>query len=109
MTFLFVALVSDTFCAPRQQAGEGEADEMVHSIPTEAEIQGIHRQAFSTAVLPLFWLGPTVFCMQLHPMVYHLLFFIHKIIKEISTLVLTRGPKLCNFVDWQGYRVVYKR
>ncbi|CAD6207266.1 unnamed protein product [Miscanthus lutarioriparius] len=32
-----------------------------------------------------------------------------KIIKEISTLVLTRGPKLCNFVDWQGYRVVYKR
>jgi len=38
-----------------------------------------------------------------------LLLFIHKIIKEISTLVLTRGPKLCNFVDWQGYRVVYKR
>ncbi|KAJ1293038.1 hypothetical protein BS78_01G037400 [Paspalum vaginatum] len=32
-----------------------------------------------------------------------------KVIKEISTLVLTRGPKLCNFVDWQGYRVVYKR
>jgi len=41
--------VSDTFCAPHQQAGEGEADEMVHSIPTEAEIQGIHQQ-FSTAV-----------------------------------------------------------
>ena len=50
MTFFFVvavALVSDTFCAPHQQAGEGEADEMVHSIPTKAEIQGIiHRQVF---------------------------------------------------------------
>ncbi|OEL16898.1 AP-1 complex subunit sigma-1, partial [Dichanthelium oligosanthes] len=32
-----------------------------------------------------------------------------KVIKEISSLVLSRGPKLCNFVDWQGYRVVYKR
>ncbi|PAN44380.1 hypothetical protein PAHAL_9G038600 [Panicum hallii] len=32
-----------------------------------------------------------------------------KVIKEISSLVLTRGPKLCNFVEWQGYRVVYKR
>jgi hypothetical protein len=97
--------VPDTFCAPYQQAGEGEADEMVHSIPTEAEIQGTPN---TSAVLPLFWLGPTLVCMQLHPMVSHLL-FVHKIIKEISTLVLTRGPKLCNFVDWQGYRVVYKR
>nr|CAB3497732.1 unnamed protein product [Digitaria exilis] len=35
--------------------------------------------------------------------------FTEKVIKEISTLVLSRGPKLCNFVDWQGYRVVYKR
>uniref|UniRef100_A0A0D9ZEU4 Adaptor AP-1 19 kDa protein n=1 Tax=Oryza glumipatula TaxID=40148 RepID=A0A0D9ZEU4_9ORYZ len=28
---------------------------------------------------------------------------------QVSTLVLTRGPKMCNFVDWHGYRVVYKR
>jgi len=54
MTFLFVALVSDTFCAPRQQAGEGEADEMVHSIPTEAEIQGIHRQVFHCSFTIVF-------------------------------------------------------
>uniref|UniRef100_A0A0D9W0L1 AP complex subunit sigma n=1 Tax=Leersia perrieri TaxID=77586 RepID=A0A0D9W0L1_9ORYZ len=32
-----------------------------------------------------------------------------KVIKEVSTLMLTRGPKMCNFVDWRGYRVVYKR
>ncbi|KAK3145702.1 hypothetical protein QOZ80_3AG0211080 [Eleusine coracana subsp. coracana] len=33
----------------------------------------------------------------------------NKVIKEVSALVLDRGPKMCNFVDWQGYRVVYKR
>ncbi|KAF8020736.1 hypothetical protein BT93_G1237 [Corymbia citriodora subsp. variegata] len=27
----------------------------------------------------------------------------------IVTLVLTRGPKLCNFVEWRGLKVVYKR
>ncbi|XP_015690790.1 AP-1 complex subunit sigma-1-like isoform X1 [Oryza brachyantha] len=32
-----------------------------------------------------------------------------KVIKEVSNLVLTRGPKMCNFVDWHGCRVVYKR
>ncbi|TVU44456.1 hypothetical protein EJB05_03899, partial [Eragrostis curvula] len=35
--------------------------------------------------------------------------FLEKVIKEVSALVLDRGPKMCNFVDWQGYRVVYKR
>jgi hypothetical protein len=51
----------------------------------------------------------------MHPMVVwcttHIDMFavIQKVIREISALVLTRGPKLCNFVDWQGYRVVYKR
>uniref|UniRef100_A0A803NHR1 AP complex mu/sigma subunit domain-containing protein n=1 Tax=Cannabis sativa TaxID=3483 RepID=A0A803NHR1_CANSA len=24
-------------------------------------------------------------------------------------VILTRGPKLCNFVEWRGYKVVYKR
>ncbi|KAK8488317.1 hypothetical protein V6N12_063781 [Hibiscus sabdariffa] len=32
-----------------------------------------------------------------------------KVIRELSGLILTRGPKLCNFVDWRGLRVVYKR
>lgn len=50
----------------------------------------------------------------MNPMVFkglnHMYFlFIQKAIKEISTLVLTIGPKLCNFVYRQGYRVVYKR
>jgi len=34
-------LLSDTFCAFHQQAGEGEADKMVYSISTETEIQGM--------------------------------------------------------------------
>lgn len=32
-----------------------------------------------------------------------------KIIRELSGVILTRGPKLCNFVEWRGYKVVYKR
>lgn len=24
-------------------------------------------------------------------------------------MILTRGPKLCNFVEWRGFKVVYKR
>ncbi|CAN1843037.1 AP-1 complex subunit sigma-1 [Linum perenne] len=32
-----------------------------------------------------------------------------KVIRELSGIVLNRGPKLCNFVEWRGYRVVYRR
>lgn len=30
-------------------------------------------------------------------------------VREITATVLSRPPKLCNFVDWQDKRVVYKR
>ncbi|KAG8657683.1 AP-1 complex subunit sigma-2 isoform X2 [Manihot esculenta] len=32
-----------------------------------------------------------------------------KVIRELSGVILSRGPKLCNFVEWRGYKVVYKR
>ncbi|XP_031482345.1 AP-1 complex subunit sigma-2-like isoform X2 [Nymphaea colorata] len=32
-----------------------------------------------------------------------------KVIRELSGLILNRGPKLCNFVEWRGYKVVYRR
>ncbi|KAK3038208.1 hypothetical protein RJ639_029648 [Escallonia herrerae] len=32
-----------------------------------------------------------------------------KVIRELSGLILARGPKLCNFVEWRGFKVVYKR
>ncbi|KAL0288221.1 UNVERIFIED_CONTAM: AP-1 complex subunit sigma-1 [Sesamum angustifolium] len=32
-----------------------------------------------------------------------------KVIRELSGLILNRGPKLCNFVEWRGYKAVYKR
>ncbi|GMY29020.1 AP-1 complex subunit sigma-2-like isoform X1 [Fagus crenata] len=32
-----------------------------------------------------------------------------KVIRELSGIILTRGPKLCNFVEWRGLKVVYKR
>ncbi|KAK3009675.1 hypothetical protein RJ639_013664, partial [Escallonia herrerae] len=32
-----------------------------------------------------------------------------KVLRELSGLILTRGPKLCNFVEWRGFKVVYKR
>ncbi|KAJ7298170.1 hypothetical protein O6H91_05G116600 [Diphasiastrum complanatum] len=32
-----------------------------------------------------------------------------KVIRELSGVILPRGPKLCNFVEWRGVKVVYKR
>eukprot|EP00270_Netrium_digitus_P000904 TRINITY_DN1103_c0_g1_i1.p1 TRINITY_DN1103_c0_g1~~TRINITY_DN1103_c0_g1_i1.p1 ORF type:complete len:162 (-),score=25.76 TRINITY_DN1103_c0_g1_i1:294-779(-) len=32
-----------------------------------------------------------------------------KIIRELSGTILTRASKLCNFVEWRGQKVVYKR
>ncbi|VVB14612.1 unnamed protein product [Arabis nemorensis] len=32
-----------------------------------------------------------------------------KVIRELSSVILNRGPKLCNFIEWRGYKVVYKR
>merc|ERR1740129_1057389 len=30
-------------------------------------------------------------------------------IKEISSLVLSRGPKVCNFLEWRDSKICYKR
>mmetsp|Transcript_89967 Transcript_89967/g.142168 ORF Transcript_89967/g.142168 Transcript_89967/m.142168 type:complete len:160 (+) Transcript_89967:89-568(+) len=30
-------------------------------------------------------------------------------IKEVSSLVLSRGPKVCNFLEWRDSKIVYKR
>lgn len=32
-----------------------------------------------------------------------------KVVKEITPLILARPLKLCNFLDWKNYKVVYKR
>ncbi|XP_020521876.1 AP-1 complex subunit sigma-2 [Amborella trichopoda] len=32
-----------------------------------------------------------------------------KVIRELSGVILMRGPKLCNFVEWRGFKVIYKR
>ena len=32
-----------------------------------------------------------------------------KILKEAAPLVLNRGPKLCNFIEWKDCKLVYKR
>jgi AP-1 complex subunit sigma 1/2 len=32
-----------------------------------------------------------------------------KVIRELSGMILSRGPKLCNFLEWRGLKVVYKR
>ncbi|KAJ8772506.1 hypothetical protein K2173_027683 [Erythroxylum novogranatense] len=32
-----------------------------------------------------------------------------KVIRELSAIILNRGPRLCNFVEWKGFKVVYRR
>ena len=32
-----------------------------------------------------------------------------KIVRELVTLVLSRKPKMCSFLEWKELKVVYKR
>ncbi|KAK7276587.1 hypothetical protein RIF29_17730 [Crotalaria pallida] len=32
-----------------------------------------------------------------------------KVIRELSGVIIARAPRLCNFVEWRGFKVVYKR
>eukprot|EP01016_Furgasonia_blochmanni_P038107 TRINITY_DN4570_c0_g1_i1.p2 TRINITY_DN4570_c0_g1~~TRINITY_DN4570_c0_g1_i1.p2 ORF type:complete len:156 (+),score=41.58 TRINITY_DN4570_c0_g1_i1:68-535(+) len=32
-----------------------------------------------------------------------------KFLKEINAIVLTRNQKLCNFIEWNDFKIVYKR
>ncbi|XP_050206880.1 AP-1 complex subunit sigma-1-like isoform X2 [Mercurialis annua] len=32
-----------------------------------------------------------------------------KVLRELSGIVINRAPKLCNFVEWRGLKVVYRR
>ena len=32
-----------------------------------------------------------------------------KTIKEVSSLILSRSPKVCNFLEWRDYKLCYKR
>ncbi|XP_076929478.1 AP-1 complex subunit sigma-2-like [Bidens hawaiensis] len=32
-----------------------------------------------------------------------------KVIRELSGMILARGPKLCNIHEWRGFKVVYRR
>ena len=32
-----------------------------------------------------------------------------RFLKEINNIVLTRSPKLCNFLDWKEFKIVYKK
>ncbi|KNC47663.1 AP-1 complex subunit sigma-2 [Thecamonas trahens ATCC 50062] len=32
-----------------------------------------------------------------------------KTVKEVTQLVLARDAKLCNFIEWKGYKLVYRR
>mmetsp|Transcript_35830 Transcript_35830/g.40735 ORF Transcript_35830/g.40735 Transcript_35830/m.40735 type:complete len:152 (+) Transcript_35830:154-609(+) len=32
-----------------------------------------------------------------------------RIIKDLTQIVLNRTQKLCNFIEWQDYKIVYKR
>jgi hypothetical protein len=32
-----------------------------------------------------------------------------KIIRDLTTAVLARKPKMCNFIEWKDMKIVYKR
>merc|ERR1711870_206644 len=32
-----------------------------------------------------------------------------RMVKEVSSMILSRPPKVCNFIEWRDYKVVYKR
>jgi AP-1 complex subunit sigma 1/2 len=32
-----------------------------------------------------------------------------RVTREVSSLVLNRAPKMCNFLEWKDQKIVYKR
>ena len=36
-------------------------------------------------------------------------FIFWKVIRELIRVIISRAPKMCNFVEWRGFKVVYKR
>eukprot|EP01111_Echinosteliopsis_oligospora_P006895 TRINITY_DN2134_c0_g1_i1.p1 TRINITY_DN2134_c0_g1~~TRINITY_DN2134_c0_g1_i1.p1 ORF type:complete len:154 (-),score=30.16 TRINITY_DN2134_c0_g1_i1:170-631(-) len=32
-----------------------------------------------------------------------------RIVREVTNMVLNRAPKLCNFLEWKEYKIIYKR
>ncbi|KAL2974712.1 hypothetical protein AAZX31_14G119700, partial [Glycine max] len=32
-----------------------------------------------------------------------------QVIRELIRVIISRAPKMCNFVEWRGFKVVYKR
>jgi AP-1 complex subunit sigma 1/2 len=32
-----------------------------------------------------------------------------RIVREVTTMVLARPPKMCNFIEWRDKKIVYKR
>mmetsp|Transcript_1277 Transcript_1277/g.1698 ORF Transcript_1277/g.1698 Transcript_1277/m.1698 type:complete len:157 (-) Transcript_1277:87-557(-) len=32
-----------------------------------------------------------------------------RIVREVTTMVLNRPPKMCNFIEWKDQKIVYKR
>ncbi|OON13921.1 clathrin adaptor complex small chain [Opisthorchis viverrini] len=32
-----------------------------------------------------------------------------KILRDLMTIVLARKPKMCSFVEWKGFKIVYRR
>eukprot|EP01112_Ceratiomyxa_fruticulosa_P007261 TRINITY_DN1877_c0_g1_i1.p1 TRINITY_DN1877_c0_g1~~TRINITY_DN1877_c0_g1_i1.p1 ORF type:complete len:200 (+),score=45.18 TRINITY_DN1877_c0_g1_i1:52-651(+) len=32
-----------------------------------------------------------------------------RIIREVTTMVLSRAPKLCNFLEWKEHKIIFKR
>lgn len=39
----------------------------------------------------------------------HCYISIVQVVRELSGMILSRGPKLCNFIEWRDLKVVYKR
>ncbi|KAI3448777.1 hypothetical protein Pfo_005442 [Paulownia fortunei] len=37
------------------------------------------------------------------------IFYIFYGIREFSGIILSRGPKFCKFIEWRGYKVVYRK
>jgi hypothetical protein len=71
----------------------------------------IYQRDFSLAARFLFFAGAfacATWCKRERLNHSFHLIFLGKVIKEVSALVLDSRPKMCNFVDWQGCRVVYK-
>lgn len=97
-------VISDQFCASDQPPGQDAADQVVHAI----RLKGTPNYLYCSLFLGFVWWFDSI------PALFSGFDSGEtqekaRIVRELTSTVLSRPPKSCNFIEWKDQKVVYKR